>query len=97
MARKKVREVFRVEGSHLDRLGDHLDEISDARLWTDYDTLDDAIEVAKECNKDFEKMLGKGNFRLSICMGEWEDERGNVLGESTCLSLEDLGVEEVGR
>lgn len=83
---RKVREIFTVEGFY--------DEgsVDDWRTMISYPTMDDAIEAAKELQKEHSRKNYYKNFEAAVCFNEWEYESGDIYGNRTCLSLKDLGI-----
>lgn len=65
-------------------------EIEDPRTWCIYESMDEAIDDAKELYNELIKK--HRHLEVSVCFNEFQHPSGDILGEPECLSLRDLGV-----
>lgn len=88
---KKLEEVFTVEGL-FDR-----GSVDDHRTMIGYGSMDEAIKAAKGLEKDYRGKRYYKNFVALVCFNEWKYESGDIYGNRTCLSLNDLGLNKKKR
>ena len=88
---KPVKEVITIDIYG----GDYHGSLSDKRAFATYDSVDEAIEVAREIYLELKDEYPE--LTVSISFDEWEYESGDVLGDATTLSLQDfIGQKEYG-
>jgi len=85
---KKLEEVFTISASFD---GGTIDE---KRTMAGYPSMDDAVKTARILYRELSRTKKDRNYYknldVSVCFGEFKYESGDILGEPTCLSINDL-------
>ena len=81
---RKLEEVFTINAV------DDEGSIDDSRTFLGYSSMDEAVRTARGLYKELKKSRHYKNPDVLVCFGEFKYESGDILGETTCLSIKDL-------